>query len=686
MDTNENKVEAITSMNKETHFEILTPLPVPLSCIQCVVHNHEIVICGGYKNKECYSYHTIKNEYNKITNAITLLSFGGQGNFEKKCTLIMKYVSVWDDNYGKENKVSNINKTEKFNEWIQFTDNHNNPIYIGKFEEDYNGIRAIISGNAKNLLFITYPPRNINVFDLNTFQFVKQDVLPIDNEPLGYHCFVPKTENLNKNVSEMFLFCRNAGLSIGYDEHNNIFQYRNVWVCTTLKSLFSYGYAYVNDSILFFSGRDVHTRCASKEIHKYSVIENTWTKFEQTLDVPLTDCNVIVSEDNAFVHIVGGYDEEEAVSTHMKMRLKRWLEGKTKTEIQWTIEEEEKKDIEESKRDSEGIKKQFTIKKLKKKRDTEMIIEHWIRSLSLKMGWIDDFNIIRKYFKFLKLLQGHFKKVNSVAFSPDGTNIASASYDGTVQVWDISSDNAIQILKGHTTCVNDAQFSPDGNTIVSCSEDATIRLWNVKTGKEIKVLEGHSGDVIRVRFSPDGNTIVSSSDDHTMRLWDSQSGKEIKVLECSVNDVQFSPDGQQIVSASNDQKIRIWNVKSGEISKTLEYSDSVITIQFSRDGCLFVSTSINGTIQIWDAISYSQLKKMFVHSAVISDVKFFPDGQIIVSCAWDGSIQLWDVKFGMELQRLQRNVLPVTRVGVSPDGNKIVASSHDKTIQLWEPL
>ncbi|ETO34805.1 hypothetical protein RFI_02282 [Reticulomyxa filosa] len=148
-----------------TSFQILKDLPTSLSESQCVLHKHELLLCGGANKRTCYSYHTLKNEYkfickyprdvelnghcvmklvdndNEDSNQIILLSFGGY----PKHTLTMKYVSIWDNMSNKSNDSNN------FNEWIhQFIIERNKYHY-------YGGLRAVIGGRNNNLLFITYP-------------------------------------------------------------------------------------------------------------------------------------------------------------------------------------------------------------------------------------------------------------------------------------------------------------------------------------------------------------------------------------------------------------------------------------------------------------------------------------------------------------------------------------------------
>ncbi|ETO11383.1 hypothetical protein RFI_25993 [Reticulomyxa filosa] len=306
-------------------FQTLKELATPLRASQCVLHKHELLICGGYDQRACYSYHILKNEYKLICEypsdvqlnehcviklkSNRLLSFGGN-KYIKRYTLLMKYVSVWDN-------ISN--KFNNYNQWIPFTDDHNHPIIIGmNYYYNYEGVRAVIGGSNNHLLFITCYPKNIHIFDLNRYQFIKHDTLPI-LDCIGYHCFVLKSEN--KQEQEMMK--TNEKNKIIKCCYNNSFQFHQLLVCNYIAPFNGYSYVCINDIILFFGGFHYHN--TSKLVHKYLIQENKWKTFQNTLPSPLFDCIAILNEEYNNIHIIGGQDNKRrTLLTHMKTKIRIW--------------------------------------------------------------------------------------------------------------------------------------------------------------------------------------------------------------------------------------------------------------------------------------------------------------------------------------------------------------------------
>jgi hypothetical protein len=192
-----------------------------------------------------------------------------------------------------------------------------------------------------------------------------------------------------------------------------------------------------------------------------------------------------------------------------------------------------------------------------------------------------------------------------VAYSPDGTQLASASGDRTIKLWDTHGDAPLGTLRGHTDFVRSVVYSPDGSRLASASVDNTIKLWDGRSGTAIATLHGHAGRVTTVSFSPDGKQLASASWDSTVKLWDARSGALLATLRGhtgGVHSVAYSPDGTRLASASGDRTIKLWDAKSGTELATLPgHTADVYSVAYSPDGSRLVSRDWLGTTLVWDA-------------------------------------------------------------------------------------
>ncbi|ETO19121.1 G-protein beta WD-40 repeats containing protein [Reticulomyxa filosa] len=294
---------------------------------------------------------------------------------------------------------------------------------------------------------------------------------------------------------------------------------------------------------------------------------------------------------------------------------------------------------------------------LNTEKQMQTIIQHWLRILYVRLGWIHNFDTIvlkyAKFFQLLKVLRGHSGPVRSVRFSFDGCRVISGSDDHTVRIWDIASGQQIQIFHTPNSLSGIAKFSPDGNIIALYSWNITNQFLDVKTGKEVRLLNGNFGRAYAMDFSPDGKNIAIGLHDGVVQLWNVKNGKEIISSYShseSVRDVNFSSDNKMLVSCSDDTTISVLDVKSCKILIKLKgHSHSVLSVKFSPDNKFVVSCSLDKTIRIWNLQSGDEVMQFEGHSYEVKDVKYFPDGKIVASCSADKTLRLWDVTLGCEI-------------------------------------
>lgn len=169
------------------------------------------------------------------------------------------------------------------------------------------------------------------------------------------------------------------------------------------------------------------------------------------------------------------------------------------------------------------------------------------------------------------ILEGHASWVSSVAWSPDGQQLASGDYDGTVRVWDVVTGTTLIVLE-HPDLVKSVVWSPDGGRLASAGRNGMVQVWDTATWTVLAVLEGHTREVNGIAWSPDGARLASGSDDRTVRVWDATTGTMLAVLEGHTSgafSVAWSPDGGHL--ASGDWGVlRIWDTATWTALAVLE--------------------------------------------------------------------------------------------------------------------
>jgi WD40 repeat protein/beta-lactamase regulating signal transducer with metallopeptidase domain len=293
-----------------------------------------------------------------------------------------------------------------------------------------------------------------------------------------------------------------------------------------------------------------------------------------------------------------------------------------------------------------------------------------------RSGEVDLFDLASR--RLRGTLSGRGTDVSSLAFSPDGSTIATLGIGGTIALFDLSTLRE----RSSWTCPEGRSiaFSPDSRFLATGHRGGEVLLWNAGSGLKLATLIGHAGSASRVTFAPDSRTIASSGLEGTVRLWNLGARKatpraSLNGSQACIGPVAISPDGQTLAAAEvaydSPGHIVLWDTASRQVRATLHgHERGVASLAFSPDGSTLASSSWDLTIRLWDARTGTS-RGEFASTEAVARLAFSPDGRILASAAEDKLLTLWDVDGGSELARIEGFQAAIYAVAFNSDGRRI---------------
>jgi WD40 repeat protein/predicted Ser/Thr protein kinase len=311
-------------------------------------------------------------------------------------------------------------------------------------------------------------------------------------------------------------------------------------------------------------------------------------------------------------------------------------------------------------------------------------------------------------------------------FSRDGKTLATGSFSGLVNLWDVSTSGGPFLqIQAHRDPVVAAGFSPQGNILATASEDQTVKLWDLATGAELDTLRGHESGVWAVAFFADGKRLASGGLDQTIKIWDLDRQRTKEVLTGILRPLAWSPDSTMLAAGCNDGTGKIWDAATLKPHHVLPGVAYVLA--FSRDGKTVSTRRKDGRVVFWEVATGKVQQEVLTHLPVenwfsvavspdrkvigagyvsgavglceISSGKsdlltghqrgavaviFSPDSGTLVSGDLDGVIKVWDVARRQCTASFTAHTLRVVSLAFSPDGRMFASGSTDRTIKLWD--
>ena len=250
-------------------------------------------------------------------------------------------------------------------------------------------------------------------------------------------------------------------------------------------------------------------------------------------------------------------------------------------------------------------------------------------------------------------LIGHDAAVNTVKFSPKNNFLASGGDDNNILLWPLNNINngnqEIEPIKlgNHRGKIASLDFSKDGKYLLSASWDGTVGIWDILKRKKIMSLMGHKGPVYSVKYSYNNKYIYSSGHDGEIKLWKSESGEFIRPLiknGWGISKFEIDEKRNFIAFGATDGEITISKFDKDEILlKIKEDRVPILSMYYLRNENMISFGNAKGRMIILDTKNWSLVRDFNAVNGPIWDNILFPNDSSLIVAGLDDFITRWEI-------------------------------------------
>lgn len=254
----------------------------------------------------------------------------------------------------------------------------------------------------------------------------------------------------------------------------------------------------------------------------------------------------------------------------------------------------------------------------------------------------------------LRTLKGHPQPPRAIAWSDDGTFIASGDDSARIFIWNALTGEKMKTIIGHIRPIQHLSFNHSRTLLASTGNDDVVNVWNVSSGKKVAEIDGKGLNLYSACFSPKLDSLLvgtlaggartyrmTNDGAHIMNFltFTNPSGQAHGVMDCG-----WSSDGARAVTAANDDLAVLWDMKTfKKLGSFRGHADWVVRASFSPNNKLVATSSSDRTVKVWDATTFQQVASIDNEGAVGSPLCFTSDGKFLLTTGVDDNLEFYAV-------------------------------------------